>query len=40
MGGDDPDIVTDTIGSDGKPVYKNPGGTTLTTHGQASFTDK
>src|SRR3984957_416059 len=34
---DDPDIVTDTLGPDGKPVYKNPGGTTLTTHGQADF---
>jgi fibro-slime domain-containing protein len=41
---DDPDIVSDTLGSDGKPVYKNPNGTpdangrvTLTTHGQASF---
>jgi fibro-slime domain-containing protein len=34
---DDLDIVTDTIGSDNKPVYKNPGGTTLTTHGQADF---
>jgi fibro-slime domain-containing protein len=34
---DDPDIVTDTLGADGKPVYKNPGGTTLTTHGQADF---
>ena len=37
QGGDDRDIVTDTIGSDGKPVYKNPGGTTSTTHGQAAF---
>jgi len=34
---DDPDIVTDTIGPDNKPVYMNPGGTTLTTHGQADF---
>jgi fibro-slime domain-containing protein len=34
---DDPDIVLDTLGSDGKPVYKNPGGKTLTTHGQAAF---
>jgi fibro-slime domain-containing protein len=37
VGGDDHDIVTDTIGSDGKPVYQNPNGTTLTTHGQAAF---
>jgi fibro-slime domain-containing protein len=37
QGADDKDIVTDTIGTDGKPVYKNPGGTTLTTHGQAEF---
>jgi fibro-slime domain-containing protein len=41
---DDPDIVTDTLGSDGKPVYKNPNGTpdangrvTSTTHGKAAF---
>jgi fibro-slime domain-containing protein len=34
---DDTDIVTDTIGSDGKPVYKNTNGTTATTHGKASF---
>jgi fibro-slime domain-containing protein len=34
---DDLDIVTDTIGADNKPVYKNPGSTTLTTHGQADF---
>ncbi|MBN1608280.1 MAG: fibro-slime domain-containing protein [Polyangiaceae bacterium] len=33
----DREIVTDTIGPDNLPVYKNPGGTTLTTHGQASF---
>jgi fibro-slime domain-containing protein len=29
--------VTGTIGADNKPVYMNPGGTTLTTHGQADF---
>jgi fibro-slime domain-containing protein len=34
---DDRDIVTDTLGSDYKPVYKNASGTTLTTHGKASF---
>jgi len=34
---DDRNIAADTLGPDGKPVYKNPGGTTLTTHGQASF---
>jgi fibro-slime domain-containing protein len=34
---DDPDIVTDAIGADGKPVYKSTSGTTLTTHGQAQF---
>src|SRR5581483_7771168 len=34
---DDREIVTDTLGSDGKPVYKNDTGTTLTTHGKASF---
>jgi fibro-slime domain-containing protein len=41
---DDPDIVESTLGSDGKPVYKNPNGTpdangrvTLTTHGKTSF---
>jgi fibro-slime domain-containing protein len=34
---DDLDIVTDTLGADQKPVYKTPGGTTLTTHGQADF---
>jgi fibro-slime domain-containing protein len=36
-GWDDPDIVADALGADQKPVYKNPGGTTLTTHGQAQF---
>jgi fibro-slime domain-containing protein len=30
-------IVTDTLGSDHKPVYKNASGTTLTTHGKAAF---
>ncbi len=34
---DDHVIVADTLGSDGKPVYKSPGQTTLTTHGQSSF---
>jgi fibro-slime domain-containing protein len=34
---DDKDIVMDTLGSDFKPVYKNAGGTTLTTHGQDAF---
>jgi fibro-slime domain-containing protein len=34
---DDPDIVSDTLGSDGKPVYANATGTTLTTHGAADF---
>lgn len=41
---DDPDIVADTLGTDGKPVYKNPNGTpdangrvTLTTHGPTWF---
>ena len=34
---DDHDIVADALGADGKPVYKNPGGKTLTTHGQAAF---
>ncbi|HEX4458598.1 MAG TPA: fibro-slime domain-containing protein [Polyangia bacterium] len=33
----DPDIVTTTLGPDHKPVYKNTTGTTLTTHGAASF---
>ena len=36
-GWDDKDIVSDTLGTDFKPVYKNPGGTTLTTHGQDAF---
>lgn len=34
---DDRQIVSDTLGSDHKPVYKNASGKTLTTHGQASF---
>jgi fibro-slime domain-containing protein len=34
---DDHDIVADALGADGKPVYKSPGKTTLTTHGQAAF---
>jgi fibro-slime domain-containing protein len=33
----DLDIVTDTLGSDFKPVYKNASGKTLTTHSKASF---
>jgi fibro-slime domain-containing protein len=33
----DLDIVTDTLGSDFKPVYKNASGNTLTTHGKAAF---
>jgi fibro-slime domain-containing protein len=33
---DDPDVVTATLGADGKPVYKNTVGTT-TTHGRAQF---
>jgi fibro-slime domain-containing protein len=35
--GDDRGIVTDTLGSDGKPVYAHPGATTPTTSGQANF---
>jgi fibro-slime domain-containing protein len=34
---DDKVIVADRIGSDGKPAYRNPGQTTLTTHGQSAF---
>ena len=34
---EDREIVTDTLGSDFKPVYKNTSGTTLTTHGKAGF---
>jgi fibro-slime domain-containing protein len=33
----DTEIVADTLGSDGTPVYKNPGATTLTTHGASAF---
>jgi fibro-slime domain-containing protein len=36
-GWDDREIVADTLGPDSLPVYKDPAGTTLTTHGQASF---
>lgn len=35
--GTDKGIVTQALGADGKPVYANPGGTTPTTSGQASF---
>jgi fibro-slime domain-containing protein len=34
---DDKDIVTDTLGSDFKPMYKNAGGKTLTTHSSDTF---
>jgi fibro-slime domain-containing protein len=34
---DDRAIVTDALGADDKPVYKNATGGTLTTHGKASF---
>jgi fibro-slime domain-containing protein len=34
---DDRGIVMSDLGSDGKPVYANPGGSTPTTHGQAYF---
>jgi fibro-slime domain-containing protein len=34
---DDRNIVTDTLGSNQKPVYKNASGTTLTTHGKDAF---
>ncbi len=34
---DDREIVAATLGMDGKPVYKNPTGTTLTTHGKDAF---
>lgn len=33
----DLDIVTDTLGADHKPVYKNTSGVTLTTHGASAF---
>jgi fibro-slime domain-containing protein len=35
--GSDKGIVQNALGSDGKPVYANPGGTTRTTSGQANF---
>jgi fibro-slime domain-containing protein len=34
---DDRVIVADAIGGDGKPAYRNPSGTTLTTHGKKWF---
>ncbi len=34
---DDRNIVTDTLGSDHKPVYQNASGGTLTTHGKDAF---
>ncbi len=34
---DDKEIVSDTLGSDYKPVYKNASGKTLSTHGKAAF---
>jgi fibro-slime domain-containing protein len=33
----DRDIVSDTLGPDYKPVYKNASGTTMSTHGKAAF---
>src|SRR5689334_1988012 len=33
----DPDVVTDTLGSDGKPVYKFPDTSSPSTHGKKSF---
>jgi fibro-slime domain-containing protein len=33
----DLEIVTDTLGDDYKPVYKNASGTSLSTHGKAAF---
>jgi fibro-slime domain-containing protein len=33
----DPDVVTDTLGTDNKPVYKMTGSNSGSTHGQASF---
>lgn len=33
----DREIVSDTLGDDYKPVYKNASGSTLTTHGKAAF---
>lgn len=35
--GDDRGIVATDLGADSKPVYANPSGTTLTTHGQTQF---
>jgi fibro-slime domain-containing protein len=35
--GDDLEIITSSLGSDRKPVYKNSGDTTATTHGQVAF---
>lgn len=37
LGWVDPDIVTDQLGADHKPVYKNASGKTITTHGKAAF---
>jgi len=34
---DDKEVVTDTLGADNKPVYKNTAGKTLTTHGKSGF---
>jgi fibro-slime domain-containing protein len=36
-GWDDKDIVLEVLGADGKPVYKNAAGSTVTTHGQKAF---
>lgn len=33
----DTEIVADVLGADGTPIYKHPGGTTLTTHGADAF---
>jgi fibro-slime domain-containing protein len=38
-GWDDPNIVTDTLGTDNKPVYANTTGTTITTHGAMYFNE-
>lgn len=37
VGWNDLDIVTDTLGMDQKPVYKNATPTTITTHGKTAF---
>jgi fibro-slime domain-containing protein len=37
LGWVDLDIVTDELGSDHKPIYKNASGKTITTHGKAAF---